>query len=150
MKFKTFSEYLRNLEKTSSRIEITKILAELFKITSIEEIDKVTYLSLGTLAPSYKGIVFNLAERMMVRILAKAYGKKVENVTKLYKKEGDLGTVAEELSKSKSEGKRENVTVIEVYEKLLLQLHSPSYPHFYSYLILLQPFPNLLLSCKAW
>ena len=119
MKFKTFSEYLRNLEKTSSRIEITKILAELFKITSIEEIDKVTYLSLGTLAPSYKGIVFNLAERMMVRILAKAYGKKVENVTKLYKKEGDLGTVAEELSKSKSEGKRENVTVIEVYEKLV-------------------------------
>src|SRR3989344_1998025 len=104
MKFEKLSVYLDKLEKTSSRIEITKILADLFKEARYEEIDKIVYLLLGSLAPSYEGVVFNLAERMMMRILAKAFGKK-----------GDLGEVAQELATTKGT----NISVSEIYEKLL-------------------------------
>jgi DNA ligase 1 len=104
MLFAELSEYLEKLEQTSSRIEITKILADLFKNSKAGEIDKTVYLILGTLAPSYKGIVFNLAERMMLRIIAKAYEKKTEDVAILYKQTGDLGFVAEKLNKGRGEG----------------------------------------------
>ena len=62
MKFREFSEFLSRLETTASRNEITQILSDLFKKTSKEEIDKAVYLLTGSLAPAYKGIVFNLAE----------------------------------------------------------------------------------------
>lgn len=114
MRFSDFAKYLDRLERTSSRIEITKILAELFKKTSVEEIDKVVYLSLGILAPGYKGIVFNLAERMMIRVIAKASGKDVKDVLSLYKKEGDLGNTAEKLIK----GSKPPESVSEIYIKL--------------------------------
>ena len=115
MKFEKLSVYLDKLEKTSSRIEITKILADLFKEARYEEIDKIVYLLLGSLAPSYEGVVFNLAERMMMRILAKAFGKEVDYVTRLYKQKGDLGEVAQELATTKGT----NISVSEIYERLL-------------------------------
>ena len=88
MLFKTFAKYLDKLEKTSSRIEITKILAKLFSEASSEEIDKVVNLSLGQLAPAYENIVFNIAERMMVDVLAEVYKKKKKEARALQEKRG--------------------------------------------------------------
>lgn len=115
MKFHLLSVYLDKLERTSSRIEITKILADLFKEAGYEEIDKIVYLLLGSLAPNYEGVVFNLAEKMMIRILAKSFEKDVDYVTRVYKQKGDLGEVAQELASKKGT----NVSVNEIYEKLL-------------------------------
>lgn len=98
MTFKELSVYLKKLEETASRNEITSILSELFKSSSSEEIDKIVYLVLGSLAPSYQGVVLNIAERMMLRIIALAYDEDINKVKALYKQKGDLGTVAEELS----------------------------------------------------
>jgi len=98
MKFKDLSLYLKELEKISSRIEITKILAELFKKSTKDEIGVITYLILGTLAPSFRAVVFNLADRMMIEVLAKAYHVSADSVRKLYKTEGDLGNVANKLA----------------------------------------------------
>lgn len=114
MKFRELAVYLDKLERTSSRIEITKILADLFKKSKENEIDKVVYLSLGILAPSYEGVVFNMAERMMVQVLAKAYEKAAKEVRALYKRLGDLGNVAERLSKKSVT----NLSVEEVYKRL--------------------------------
>ena len=121
MRFRRLALYLDRLEKTSSRIEITKILAELFAESDKEEIDKITYLLLGCLVPNYKGIVFNLAERMMLQIIAKAYNKEIEQVKVLYKRIGDLGNVVEQLSiieKSNNLERRE-LLVKEVYKSLM-------------------------------
>ena len=114
MKFSELSNYLEQLEKTSSRIEITKILAELFKKTDKGEIDKTVYLLLGSLGPSYEGIVFNLAERMMVRVIAKAYSRDIKKVKAIYKKKGDLGDVAASLATGRGKG----LGVAEVYDRL--------------------------------
>jgi DNA ligase-1 len=120
MKFSELSKYLEKLEKTSSRIEITLILADLFRKAKKEEIDKITYLLLGQLAPSYRGIVFNLAERMMLEVLAKAYDLDKEKVVEIYRKEGDLGNTASILAlRKKTKDKNLNLSVTLVYERLL-------------------------------
>jgi DNA ligase-1 len=120
MKFSELSKYLEKLEKTSSRIEITLILANLFKKANKEEIDKITYLLLGQLAPSYRGIVFNLAERMMLEVIAKAYGLEKEKVVEIYRKEGDLGNTASLLAfRKKIKDRNLNLSVTRVYERLV-------------------------------
>ncbi|EKE05753.1 MAG: hypothetical protein ACD_19C00182G0081 [uncultured bacterium] len=117
MLFSKFSEYLERLEKTASRLEITAILKELFKETTDKEIKEVVYLSLGTLAPNYESILLNLAEKMVLRSISLAYDTDLVEVTKLYKKYGDCGDVAQSLSISLSNKK--SLTVSEVYKKLV-------------------------------
>lgn len=116
MTFKDLSLYLDKLEKTSSRLEITRILSDLFRASSTSEIDRVVYLSLGILAPNYKGVILNLAEKMMLRVLAKAYKEDEKKVKVEYKKVGDIGDVAQVLAGRHEGG---SVSVSEVYEKLL-------------------------------
>jgi len=115
MQFRELSEYLEKLEKTSSRLEITKILSELFKKTSSNEIQETVYLSLGTLAPNYESIILNLAEKMVARALVLAYNSDDKTINKLYKEQGDLGNVAQELAK-KNLGK---LSVENVYDQLV-------------------------------
>ena len=98
MLFSQLAQYLEKLEKTSSRIEITAILRQLFENTSEQEIDKVVYLSLGVLAPNYEGVILNLAEKMMIKAMGLAYNINSQKVLEKYKKLGDLGNVAEKLS----------------------------------------------------
>lgn len=117
MFFSDFAKYLKRLEDTSSRLEITAILKELFKKTDKSEINEVVYLSLGVLAPNYEGILLNLAEKMVARAIALAYNIDLEKVTKLYKETGDLGNVAEKLSQITSN--KLQLTVSGVFQKLL-------------------------------
>jgi DNA ligase-1 len=114
MKFSELSTFLEKLEKTSSRNEITEILSQLFRKTSAQEIDKVTYLLSGQLAPNYQGIVFNLAERMMIKIISQAYNVPQDRVSRAFKQRGDLGTVAQSFAQGKGKG----LDVAAVYKKL--------------------------------
>ena len=114
MKFSELSGYLHKLEITSSRIEITKILAELFKKAEPDEAAYITYLLLGRLVPKYEAVVFNIAEKMMLASIAKAYNRPLIEVTKKYKKEGDLGTAAQSFAKVLGDG----LKVKEVYKRL--------------------------------
>lgn len=114
MKFRELSIYLERLEKTSSRNEITSILADLFKRLEAKEIDKVIYLITGSLVPNYQGTPFNIAERMMFQIIAKAYAVDIEKVRALFKEKGDLGVVAESLAKAKGK----DLSILEVYETM--------------------------------
>ncbi len=118
MQLNKFAGYLEKLEKTPSRLEITRILSSLLKETPTSEIDKVVFLSLGILAPNYEGTILNLAEKMMIRVLMLGFGKSEDEVKTLYKASGDLGNVAEELGK-RQEVKDKSLTVAEVYDRLL-------------------------------
>jgi DNA ligase-1 len=118
MQFGKLASYLEKLEKTPSRLEMTRILTDLLKASDKDEIDRVVYLSLGILAPNYEGVILNLAERMMIRVLAKAYHLPEDKVQAEYKKSGDIGSTAQELGK-RQEAKDKNLTVTDVYEKLL-------------------------------
>jgi len=115
MLFKTLCEYLEKLSLTSKRLEITSILAKLFKEASSCEIYETVFLSLGTLNPQYKAIKFNIADKMMVRILSKAYTIPKRDILKKYKELGDLGKTAELFSESFV---KQETEVLEIYQKL--------------------------------
>ncbi|MBP8591360.1 ATP-dependent DNA ligase [Candidatus Shapirobacteria bacterium] len=119
MKARELANYLLALEKTTSRLRITEILAEILRKAEVEETDKLCYLLLGELAPPYRGIVFNLAEKMMMRILSEAFGVSVEEVKGSFGKKGDLGLVAEELAQRKEEEMVSSLTVKELYDRFL-------------------------------
>jgi DNA ligase-1 len=115
MNFKKFADYLSKLEETASRNKITEILADLLKKASNKEIDKICYLSLGQLAPLYAGIEFNLAEKLMIRVISKSFGFPEEKVKQEYKRVGDLGEIGTKLG---NKGLGENLSVSAVYQKL--------------------------------
>lgn len=115
MSFKKLVAYFQELERISSRNEMIILLAEIFKEAEVEEIAKICYLSLGRLAPKYRGVEFNIAEKMMIQILARAYGREIEEIRRIYKEVGDLGEVAIQIGKK---GGAKRVSVGEVFGKL--------------------------------
>lgn len=115
MKFKELTNYFFELEKTSSRNKITEILAELFAKSEASEIDEICYLSLGRLAPLYEGVEFNLAEKMMIKVLAQAYAQSEIKIKKKFKQLGDLGDVAAFFDKKE---KAKPMSVSQAYEAL--------------------------------
>lgn len=120
MQFTELSSYFSRLEKTTSRNEKTQVLAQLFSKTSVSEIRVICYLSLGRLVPLYESLEFQLAEKMVIRVLAQAFAVSEETVRKEFKSIGDLGEVAEKFKRLKAESKRgkEKISVLEVYKRL--------------------------------
>jgi len=86
------------MQKTSKRLEITDILAELIQKLSAEEVEVGVFLSLGYLNPPYDQIKFNMADKMVLRALELCYGLNKGKVGKMYSDLGDLGDVALELA----------------------------------------------------
>jgi len=111
MKFADFAKYLEKLEGTSSRNEMTVILAQLFGEASPEDARLIAYLSAGRLGPAYNSPDTGVADKMMV----KALGPEAE---KLFKQKGDLGLVAQEI-KSIRAGEYKSVSIKDVHQKLL-------------------------------
>ena len=71
MLFKDFSVYLQKIENVSARLEITAILANLFKDLrrdeqAQEELMLATYLMQGSLVPSYLSLEFQMSEKMLI------------------------------------------------------------------------------------
>jgi len=112
MKFQQLAGYWQEIDKTPSRLEMTAILARLFKDCNAEEIDQVVYLSLGRLRPKYEGVEFSLAEKMMVRVIARAYNRPVDEVAENFKQKGDLGDLIPAAKPSS------NISVVQVYQRL--------------------------------
>lgn len=97
MLFKEFAEYLEKLEKISSRLAITSVLAELIKEMEPAETSKGIYLVLGQLGPDFANQEFGMAVKMVIRAVAIGTGESVEEITKKYKQKGDLGALLEDL-----------------------------------------------------
>src|SRR3989344_8905418 len=99
MKFSKFSEYLTKLEATPKRLELIDIMADLFRQSESGEVGKICYLLQGRVAPFYMPIEMGMAESMVAQAIAKAYTSTKDEVVKSYRKLGNMGLAAEELSK---------------------------------------------------
>lgn len=84
------------IEKISSRLEITEKLASIFKKASAYEAQIISYLVLGSLFPPYKAVELNIADKTMIAILARVCNISEDEIKAEYKKVGDLGLVAYE------------------------------------------------------
>jgi len=103
MKFKTVAESFEKIEKASSRLVMTDLLAQLFKEADSDEIERIVYLSQGQLAPAHKQIEIGMGEKYAEEAIAKASGHSREDVHKQFKKIGDLGLVAEHVLKNRKQ-----------------------------------------------
>jgi len=120
MKYSELVEVYEKLEKTSSKLAKTDILAELFRKTPDEDLDKVVLLVQGIVFPKYMGYDLGVALQMMIKGIARASGFSQEKVEEMFKKTGDLGLVAEECVKSKKQASlfRKELTVEGVFKNL--------------------------------
>lgn len=115
MKFQEVSSVFSAIAATSSRTEITELLASLLKKASAEEARSISYLSLGMLRPPYEGTQFSLADRSMKKILADLLDLSEEKVTALVRKTGDIGEV---LTQQATWHVHTHLTVREVFDAL--------------------------------
>lgn len=119
MQFSHFSSFLQKLESTPSRNQMIEILADLFVVVDSEEIDKICYLCQGRVAPLFEPLEFGMADKMVIRAIAEAYGISSGEVAKKFGQKGDLGVVAEELSAERKNAGKNKISVGEVFETLL-------------------------------
>ena len=130
MRFSRLAEYYEKLEATSKRLELVDILSELFKEAKAEEIGKICYLIQGRVAPFFEPIEIGMAEATVASAIARSFNTTKEYVIKSYRKLGNMGLSAKELSqrlqttdyrlqKQKKTVDRRQLTVDEVFSKLL-------------------------------
>lgn len=121
MKFNEVATYFEKLEATSKRLEMFDILSELFKKTPQADVDKLVYIIQERILPAYEGVEIGMAEKMLEKAIARATGTYLKRVITLYKKKGDQGLVAEELSSKHIQKlvKPKQLTLAEVYDGFL-------------------------------
>lgn len=110
MLFKDFCNILEKVEATASRLEMTALLKDLYLSLDVEEVQIVSYLLLGRVAPMFVPAEFNFSEKSLLNVYEGHYS----NAQNLRDELGDIGLVAEELSS----GSGEKVSVRGVYEAL--------------------------------
>ncbi len=94
MYFSDLARYFKKLEDTPSRNAMTEILADLFRHVTGDEIRKICYLLQGRVVPLYEALEFGVADKFMIRAVAKAYEVNEKRVEHELKRTGDLGVVA--------------------------------------------------------
>jgi DNA ligase-1 len=119
MKFSKLTEYFEQLEGTSSRLEITKILSDLFTHLKPDEIEKTAYLLQGRVSPLFVKADFGMAEKMIVKGLASSFQIDGSALEQEVKKSGDLGTTVEHFRKSvKTLEDEKDLSIVEAFEEL--------------------------------
>jgi DNA ligase-1 len=119
MKFNQLSFYFQKIETTTSRLEITRLLAELFQKLSADKIKTTLYLLQGRVAPLYEKIEFGIAEKMIVKGVLLSLNLEKKFFLDRYKKIGDLGQTIESFKKEIRSFEEKDLTIKEVYLTLL-------------------------------
>ena len=126
MLYSQLAEYFERIEKVSSRLEMTSILAEMLVKASEKEAKQAVYLCQGILGPKHTALEIGLGEGLLEQGIAKASGYSKEEVAKLYKELGDLGLVAEKLAKQRKQRSlySEKLSVAKVFDNFMKMAES--------------------------
>ncbi|MCL2110566.1 ATP-dependent DNA ligase [Microgenomates group bacterium] len=136
--FRDFSQQLSQIEKVSSRLQITALLAELLQKIEPAECPAIFNLLQGQLLPPWEKADLFLADKMIIKTLARldevgheslfgevdrdfselALSEQEKKVRQLVKQVGDLGQAAEQIVED-SASQSKNLSIHEVYEELL-------------------------------
>ena len=114
--FSRLAQAFEELERTSSRKQLTTILASLLRQVDADAIAEVAYLLQGRVAPLYEPVEFGLGERSIEKAVADAYGIEPDEVRKNYARTGDLGLVVAEMAPASARGSERSVR--EVFTEL--------------------------------
>lgn len=108
------------LEATSKRLEKTFLLSEFLKTVQSAELEQVLLLVQGKVFPDWDQRVIGMDVKLLLKALSRATGAPAEKIEELWKNSGDLGTVAAELTKKKTQVTlfSQPLTVKKVFENL--------------------------------
>jgi DNA ligase-1 len=101
MHYSDLCKVYEKLEATSKGLEKTQILSEF--LHKIKNEPEIIYLLQGHVFPDYDEREFGLSSQLVIKSIARATGRKEDEVIKEFKKFGDLGKAAEEISKHKKQ-----------------------------------------------
>jgi len=73
VKFSELAANLDRMEATSKRNELVSILSEVYRASAVDELEPITYLIQGRLAPFFEPIEIGLGERLLMTAIAAAY-----------------------------------------------------------------------------
>jgi len=120
LRYLLVADVYEKIEKTTKRLEMTDYLVELFKSAPKNLIDKVVYLTQGKLYPDFTGIEIGMAEKLAVKAVARAAGRKIRDIENDLKETGDLGETAQKFLENKLQVTffRQPLTVERVYQTL--------------------------------
>lgn len=101
MHYSEFVDVYEKLNKTSSRLGKTTIIAEFLKRLKKDGKSEWIYLLRGRVFPDYDPREFGISRQLSIKALSVAFGIKIEEIVKKFNKIGDLGEIAQELRKKK-------------------------------------------------
>src|SRR2546428_10836342 len=84
VKFSELAANLDQMEATKSRNELVRILSEVYRACTVDELEPTTYLIQGRLAPFFEPVEIGLGERLLITASAGAYPVPKEESTKLH------------------------------------------------------------------
>ena len=120
MNYAIIADAYEKIEATTKRLEMTSLLVELLKATPKSEIAKVVYLTQGKIYPDFVDIQIGVAEKLAVRALSRASGRKEPEIEADLRKSGDIGESAQNFLTNRKQVTfgRKTLTVEKVYETL--------------------------------
>jgi len=120
LKYAEIADAYEKIEATTKRLEMTDLLVDLLKCTPKEIIDKVVYLTQGKIYPDFVGVEIGVAERLAIKALARASGRRESEIEEDLKKSGDIGETAQKMIAAKKQVTffQQPLTVQRVYETL--------------------------------
>ncbi len=121
MQYRVLVNVYGELEKTSKRLDKTFIISKLLKVTSKQDLQKVIYLLQGRVFPNWDERKLGMSSMLILKVIGSVTGVSKEKIEKQWKKEGDLGKVAEILMKTNKQTtlfKSKELTVEKVFDNL--------------------------------
>lgn len=114
MQFSIVAHCFQRIDTTSSRLDITNLLAELLKQATGQEAEIICNVSLGQLQAPYIGTQFNIASKNMIKVIASLQNATEDHIKDAAQQLGDLGLVVGRGGWAVQEA----VSVVDVYRHL--------------------------------
>jgi DNA ligase-1 len=95
LNYAIIADAYEKIEATTKRLEMTDLLVDLLKNTPKAIIDKVVYLTQGKIYPDFVGLEIGVAEKLAIKALVRASGRKESEIEEDLKKSGDIGETAQ-------------------------------------------------------
>lgn len=103
MLYSELASVYEKLEATAKRLEKKEIIADFLKKASESDLENIMYLLQGKVFPVTDERKIGMSSQTIIKSIALATGNNAEKVTKLWKKIGDLGLVAEQMISAKKQ-----------------------------------------------
>ena len=113
--FKELCKLFEKLENTAGRLDMTSLMSDFLKQCDIDDIEMISYLIQGRVAPQFVESEFNYSEKSLINLLEGYFNDKGVNVdvSSIRQKTGDIGDtlfdISETLVKRRKSRKIEDV-----------------------------------------